>query len=119
MLFIGSGAKTMDEYRYLAADNPTGDWKVLSPRREGHQYSADFDSGSFYITTNRDGAENFKIMRAPAADPGEKDWKDFIPYASDVHIQAISFFKGQAVVSEKENGLEYLRVINTKSRNEG
>ena len=47
MLFIGSGAKTMNEYRYLAADTPLGEWKVITPRREGHQYSADFDSGSF------------------------------------------------------------------------
>ena len=31
MLFIGSYAKTMGEYRYLAADDPTGEWKVISP----------------------------------------------------------------------------------------
>jgi len=76
MLFIASGAKTMDEYRYLAADNPTGEWKVISPRREGHQYNADFDSGEFYFVTNKD-AENFKVMRAPASDPTEKSWVDF------------------------------------------
>jgi len=111
MLFINSGAKTMDEYRYLSADNPTGEWKVLIPRREGHQYNADFDSGAFYIVTNRDGAENFKVMTAPVSDPGEKNWKDYIPYSPDIHIEAISFFKGRALISEKENGLEYLRVI--------
>ena len=108
----------MDEARYLAADDPTGEWKVLDPRREGHQYNADFDSGAFYITTNKN-AENFKIVTAPLSDPSEKNWKDFIPYSSDIHINGISFFKGHAVVSEKENGLEYLKVIDTKSRNEG
>ena len=30
MLFIGSYAKTMREYRYLPADQPTGEWKVVS-----------------------------------------------------------------------------------------
>ena len=72
MLFIGSGAKTMDEYRYLAADNPIGEWKIISPRREGHQYNADFDSGAFFITTNKD-AENFKVVKAPATDPERKE----------------------------------------------
>lgn len=118
MLFIGSGAKTMNEYRYLSADDPTGEWKVVTPRREGHQYDADFDNGAFFITTNKN-AENFKVVTAPLADPGEKNWKDYIPYVPEIHIEAISFFKGYAVVSEKENGLEYLRVINTKSHNEG
>ncbi len=115
MLFIVSGAKTMDEYRYLAADNPTGEWKVISPRREGHQYNADFDSGEFYIVTNKD-AENFKVMKAPAADPAEKNWTDFIPYNPAVKIDGISFFKDYAVVSELENGLEYIRVMDRKTR---
>ena len=115
MLFIGSGAKTMDEYRYLAADNPTGEWKVIVPRREGHQYSANFDSGEFYFVTNKD-AENFKVMRAPASDPGEKGWTDFIPYNPAVKIDGINFFKDYAVVSEVENGLEYIRVMDRKTR---
>lgn len=110
MLFIASYAKTMREYRYLAADNPTGEWKVISPRREGHEYSADYDSGEFYITTNKN-AENFKIVRAPASDPSEANWKDLIPYDQNIKIDDIDFFKGYAIVSEVENGLEYLRVI--------
>src|SRR6185369_4647504 len=116
MLFIGSGAKTIDEFRYLPADSPTGEWKVLSPRREGHQYNAEFDNGEFYIVTNRDNAENFKVMHVSAADPSEKNWTDFIPYNPEVHINGIEFFKEYAVVAEKENGLEYLRVMDRKTR---
>lgn len=116
MLFLQSGAKTMDEWRYLSADNPTGDWRVIAPRREGFQYSADFDEGDFYFVTNKDGAENFKVMKAPTKDPSEKNWAEFIPYDAKVHVNAIDFFKDYAVVSEKENGLEYLRVLDRKTR---
>jgi len=115
MLFIGSYAKTMREFRYLPADEPLGEWKLISARREGHEYSADFDNGEFYITTNKD-AENFKVVRASANDPSEKNWKDFIPYNADVKISEINFFKDHAVVSEVENGLEYLRIIDRKTR---
>ncbi|CAN5377776.1 oligopeptidase B [soil metagenome] len=118
MLFISSSAKTSSESRYLPADNPTGEWKVITKRREGHEYNADFDNGSFFIRTNKD-AENFKVVKAPANDPSEGNWKDYVPYAPDVHIEAISFFKSKAIVSEKENGLEYLRVIDTKAKNAG
>ncbi|MBP6002847.1 MAG: S9 family peptidase [Pyrinomonadaceae bacterium] len=115
MIFAGSYAKTSREYRYLPADQPTGEWKMIAPRREGHEYSANFDMGEFYITTNKD-AENFKVMRAAAEDPSEKNWKDFIPYNPEIKIEAIEFFKDYAVVSEVENGIEYLHVMDRKTR---
>ena len=115
MFIINSGAATMNEIRYLPADNPLGEWKVISPRREAHEYSATFDNGEFYIVTNKD-AENFKVVRAPANDPSEANWKDFIPHNPAIKVENISFFKNYAVVSELENGLEYLKVMDTKTR---
>lgn len=115
MLFIGSYAKTSREYRYLPTSDPTGEFKLITPRREGHEYSADFDKGEFYITTNKD-AENFKVVRAPLDDPSEKNWKDFIPSNPNVKVESISFFKDHAIVSEVENGLEYLQVMDRKTR---
>lgn len=115
MLFIGSYAKTMREFMYLPSDDPTGTFKIISPRRDGHEYSADFNNGEFYITTNKD-AENFKVVRAPLSDPAEKNWVDFIPSNPAVKVEDISFFKDYAVVSELENGLEYLRIMDMKTR---
>jgi len=115
MLIVDSGAKTMNEFRYLAADDATGEWRVITPRREGHQYSVDFDIGEFYIRTNKD-AENFKVVTAPASDPSEKNWTDFIPYKAEIKIDDINFFKDYVVVSEVENGIEYLRVMDRKTR---
>lgn len=115
MLFIGSYAATMSEYRYLPADNPTGEWKIITPRREGHEHSVDFDMGDFYITTNKD-AENFKVVKAPLSNPSEANWKDFIPHRPAVKVDGISFFKDYAVVSEVENGLEYIRVMDRKTK---
>jgi oligopeptidase B len=115
MLFLGSYAKTSREYRYLPADNPTGEWKIISPRREGHEYAADFNNGEFYIITNK-AAENFKVARAPLADPSEKNWTDYIPHNPAIKIDGISFFKDYAVVSEVENGLEYLKIMDLKTK---
>ncbi len=114
MFIIVSFAKTSREMRYLPADNPTGEFKVISPRREGHEYSADFDNGQFYFVTNKD-AENFKVMRAPANDPSEKNWTDFIPHNPAIKIDDLNFFKDYALVSEVENGLEYIRVMDMKT----
>lgn len=116
MYFIASYAKTSTEFRYLPANAvKDGVFSVLSPRREGHEYSADFNNGEFYIRTNKD-AENFKVMRVGQADPSEQYWKDYIPHNPAVKIEGIDFFKDYAVVSELENGLEYLRVMDMKTR---
>lgn len=115
MLFINSDAATMNESRYLPADDPMGDWKIISRRRDGHEYSATFDNGQFFMITNKD-AENFKVVKAPASDPGEKNWIDYIAHNPAIKIEGISFFKNQAIVSELENGLEYLRVLETNAK---
>lgn len=115
MFFIVSGAATMNEVRYLSADTPLGEWKVITPRRENLEYSATFDNGEFFITTNKD-AENFRVVRASLDDPSEKNWKDYIPHNPAIKIEGISFFKDYALVSELENGLEYIKVMDLKTR---
>jgi oligopeptidase B len=115
IIIATSYAKTMRETRYIPADRPLADWKVVLPREKDHEYAVEHYNGEFYIVTNKK-AENFRVVRAPVADPSEKNWKDFVAYNPKVKIEDIDFFKDHAVVSELENGLEYLRVIDLKPK---
>lgn len=115
MLFLGAHAKTMREYRYLPADQPNGEFKIVLPREKNHEYAVDFYNGEFYITTNKN-AENFRVVRAPVSDASEKNWKDFIPHNPAIKIEGVDFFKDYAVVTEHENGLEYLKVMDLKTK---
>lgn len=117
MIFISSEAKTSSETRFLPAENPTGAFAVVVPRREHHEYSVEHYEGEFFIRTNAD-AENFRIVTAAIQDPSEAGWREFIPHEPSVKIESMDFFKGFAVVSELENGLEHIRVIDMKSPNE-
>ncbi len=116
MLFLTSYAKTMREARYLPAEMTMGEWKIVLPRQVNHEYAVDHYNGEFYITTNKN-AENFRVVRAPLADPNEENWKDFIAHNPAIKIDDIDFFKDFAIVSELENGLEYLRVLDLKGKN--
>ncbi|MGH9760094.1 MAG: prolyl oligopeptidase family serine peptidase, partial [Blastocatellia bacterium] len=69
----------------------------------------------FYIVTNKD-AKNFRVVTAPIDDPSEKNWKTFIPYNPQVKTDAWSFFVNHLVVSEREGGLTYLRVIDMRTK---
>jgi oligopeptidase B len=115
IIFLASEAKTSREYRYLPADNPTGEFKIVLPRQDGHEFDVDHYENQFYITTNRD-AKNFRVVTAPVADPSEKNWKTFIAHNPGVKIDGVTFFVGHCVVSEREGGLSYLRVIDMKTK---
>src|SRR5262249_31352728 len=71
--------------------------------------------GQFYIRTKK-AANNFRVVTAPVADPQEKNWKTFIPHNPKVKIDGITFFAGYCVVSEKEGGLDQLRIIDMKTK---
>ena len=114
MLFVTSFAKTMREVRYAPADNVTAEWKIILPREKDHEYSADYDNGKFFITTNKN-AKNFRVVSAPVENPNEKNWTEFVAHNPKIKIEDVNFFKDFAVVSELENGLEYLRVIDKNS----
>jgi oligopeptidase B len=115
IIFLGSTAKTSAEFRYLPADNPKGALKAILPRQDGHEYDVDYYDGLFYIRTNKD-AKNFRVVTAPVGNPSEANWKPFIAHDPKVKIDNLTFFVNHAVVSEKEGGLNYLRVIDMKSR---
>lgn len=115
IIFLGSYAKTSRELRYLPADNPTGEFKVILPRQDGHEYDVDHYNGLFYITTNRN-AKNFQVVTAPINDPSEKNWKTFIAHNPKVKIDGLTTFANHLVVSEKEGGLNHLRIIDMKTR---
>ncbi|MEP6924359.1 MAG: S9 family peptidase [Pyrinomonadaceae bacterium] len=114
MIFLGSAAKTMREWRYAPADNSNAEFKIVLPREKDHEYSVDYDNGKFYITTNKN-AKNSRVVIAPVADPSEKNWKEYIAHDPKIKIEDINFFADDVIVSERENGLEYLRVIDKKT----
>jgi oligopeptidase B len=70
------------------------------------------DTGDvFLILTNDDGAENFAILRAPVDDPGRANWKVMVPHRADVRLEGVDAFADYLAVSERERGLEHIRVI--------
>ena len=114
MIFLEAAAKTSTEVRYLRADDPNGTLKVILPRQPEHEYDVDYRNNLFYIRTNKD-AKNFRIVTAPVEDPSEKNWKEFVAHRPEVKIDGISLFINHAVLSEWENGLEQLEVVDFKT----
>lgn len=116
VIFLEHYSKTSTEVRYLPADNPMAELKVILPRQPDHEYDVDHRGDFFYIRTNK-GAKNFRVVMAPVSDPSEKNWKEFIAHRPAVKVEGISMFANHAVLSEWENGLQQLEVVDLKTSN--
>ena len=61
-IIVVSGKTISDEIRFLSADKPNEKLKVFQKRIDGLEYSVDHLGDKWYIRTNMNGAENFKLM---------------------------------------------------------
>jgi oligopeptidase B len=116
VIFLGSYSKTSTEFRYIPANDPNAEWKIILPRQAEHEYDVSHRGDLFYIRTNR-GAKNFRIVTAPVADPSEKNWKEFVAHRPGIKIEDLALFADHAVLSEWENGLQQIEIIDFKTNN--
>ncbi|HVS81524.1 MAG TPA: S9 family peptidase [Pyrinomonadaceae bacterium] len=114
MIGLDAVSKTSTETRYIPANNPNAEWKVIIPRQPDHEYDVEHRGDLFYIRTNK-GAKNFRVVTAPVSDPSEKNWKEFVAHRPAVKIEGVDLFADHAVLSEWENGLQQIEIIDFKT----
>src|SRR5467141_1523352 len=133
-LLLTMASHTASEVRYLRADQPAGEFRLITPREDNHEYYADHhpgplaaehpgplaaehpgpathsNEGVFYIRTNS-GGRTFRLMTAPVTDPRREFWREIIPNRPDVMLAAAEVFQTHLVLFEREGGLPYLRIV--------
>lgn len=107
LMSLGSMAST--EVRFLSAADPTGEFRVIAPRRPKVEYGVEHQGDWFYIVTNED-AVNFRLLRAPASNPERASWEEVIPHDPRVMIAGVEGFAGHLVVEKRELGVPTLHV---------
>ena len=109
-IVIGSSATLSQEFRYLDANNPNGDFKIFQERINGLEYSITHFDDKWFIRTNKDGATNFKLMVCNENKTNSSNWKDYIPHRENVLLEDADFFKNHMVVTEREEGLRKIEI---------
>jgi oligopeptidase B len=116
-LVIGSSSTVSDEYRFLDAADPEGEFRILQERERDLEYSIGHFRDHFYIITNLD-ARNFRLMRTPVTATSKENWEEIIPHREDVYLSDIELFNDFLVVAERKEGLINLRVISWETGDE-
>jgi oligopeptidase B len=113
-LLRSSGSRTTSEYAILDADDPTGEFRVVAPRREGVEYSVEhavLAGADRLLVLHNDGAENYALASAPVDATSETQWEPLLAHDPGVRLEDVDAFAGHLVVSQRSDGLTQLRVI--------
>ncbi len=113
-IFLESASHTASEVRFLPADRPDGPWRLVVARAPDHEYEVEHHGDYFYIRSN-DRGRNFRLVKAPVADPDPKGWEEIIPHRSEVMLEGVLCFRDHYVLREREQGLPQLRIIDFRT----
>ncbi len=78
---------------------------LVEPRAKDLRYSVAHRGDELFIRTNADGAEDYKIVRAPLASPGQANWTDVVPHERGRMITGMTIYPDHLVRQERHEGL--------------
>ena len=84
--------------------------RLVSPRAPEHDYSVDHHDGRLIILTNSGGAEDYRIVEAPAESPGPEHWQEIEPHRQGRLILDVVAYMDFLVRLEREDGLPRILV---------
>jgi oligopeptidase B len=114
-LFISTASAVTSELRYLEADRPDGEFRLIEPRTQGVDYEADHHGKHFYIRVD-DKGKNYRLVTAPVDKPSKANWREIAPHRDDVYLEHVYAFRNHLVTLQRERGLRRLRIEDFRSR---
>jgi len=116
-LMIACESTLANEFWYLEASQPAGQFRVVQPRQRELEYSVEHWRDKFYIRTN-DKAKNFRLMETSVARPTKENWQEVIPHREDTLLEDFEIFDNFLAIEERTNGLTRLRILRWRDRAE-
>ncbi len=114
-IFMSMFSQTTSEVYYMDANNSQDKFKLVEKRQKDIEYCLDDQEDFFYVVTNADKADNFKIMKAPLDNPSKSNWQDFIEHRENIKVDYINVMKNYLIIYERENGLKTVRIKTDKT----
>jgi oligopeptidase B len=130
-LLLVSESHTAGETRFLAAREPFGEFRLIAEREAEHEYFVDHhpnpltrenrgpnanDVNGFFVIRTNSGGRTFRLVTAPVHAPDRRNWREMVPNRPGVMLSGVDVFRSHIVLSEREGGLPYLRVIDLSVR---
>jgi oligopeptidase B len=117
-LVIEAGSNITSETWLAPADDPTADFSVVWPRKDGVEYDVEhavIDGEDRLLIVHNDGAVNFELASVAADDPrGERRMP--LPRRDGVRLESVDAFRDFIVIEYRREGLTRVAVASPASR---
>jgi len=110
-ILISAHDHVTSEIYTIDAHEPTQAAKCFSKRQTGVEYEVSERNGNFYIVTNKNGAEDYKIMQANLLHSEQSYWQDAYTPPKGTLLSGIYVFQDFLIRSERINGLPRIAVV--------
>lgn len=90
----------------------------VAPRKPGFEYDLDHHGDHFIIKSNKDDAEDYKLMMAPVNAPTLENWVDLVPHRPGIFLVGYIVFQNWLVRMERENALPRIIIRNFETGEE-
>ncbi|MFI5732789.1 S9 family peptidase [Kribbella sp. NPDC051587] len=107
-IMVSLGSKLTSEVYLLDANDPTGELKVVAPRREGVEYDVEHAGDRLLITHNADAA-NFSLATASLDAPGE--WTTIIEGDESSRLLGADAFADHVILYRRRDALTELAIM--------
>lgn len=111
-LVVTTRSRDTSEQYLVPLDAPGTPARLIEPRRHNVEYFAAHrpETGELLLLTN-DGAAEYRVVRAPATDPGRENWVELIEGSDDTRLRELDVFAGYVVLRCQRRGVGFLRVV--------
>ncbi len=116
-ILISAHDHVTSEIYIVDAYHPENAAQCFSKRTTGVEYEISERNGIFYIVTNKDGAEDYKIMQSDLQHCEQIFWEDLYIPPQGTLLRGIYLFKDFLIRSERINGLP--RIVVVRFQNDG
>jgi oligopeptidase B len=116
-IFMEIDEERTSEVRILPADQPTGEFKIMQPRKNDVLYHADHVGDRFFIRTNLD-APDYRIVTAPQATPDAAHWTELVAQQPGQYLSHFEAFDDFIAVDDDHEGSSEIRVFRLSDMHE-
>ena len=109
-VFLGMESTVSSEWRYAPADGDALSFTTVLPAERDHEYQIEHWGDEMILRSNWQ-APNFRLVRAPLAQAGDRGrWRDLQAHQDTVFIHDFEVLARYIAVSERSQGLRRLRI---------
>ncbi|TFB93633.1 S9 family peptidase [Cryobacterium sp. HLT2-28] len=114
-LLVEAGSSVTTETRLLAAADPTGEFVVVWPRRDGVEYDVEHavvNGEDRLLIVHNDHAVNFELVSVAAADP-QGPQRMLLPHDDAVRLEGVDAFRDFVTAEYRRDGLTRVAIART------